>query len=399
MSEFKASGFRDEFGNAGPDLVGITTMTSPYYFVPPSGSTAERPSAPPPGMLRFNTDIGRLEVWRNNHWATILGESSNLGDHNAGTGESRAGTGTRGLFAGGYVVSPHPSPGSCIDQVDYITVETLGNASDFGDLVDARHLGGQCADRTRAVYAGGRGSTTPGGSDTANITFTTIASKGDYADSGFDLSDSVGAKGTSNSTRGLFGAFTFPYADTIDYVTIQSLGNAQDFGNLTEVRGYGMALSSPVRGIFTGGINNPTNLGTDVIDYVTISTTGNAQDFGNLTANSTAGAYESGCANSATRGIIAGGTGNNKAIEFITIASTGNAQNFGELDVLNASGKAGTSSNTRGVFAGGLGALPATVNNMEYVTIPTTGNAIDFGDLTQAKRMTNSGVSNGHGGL
>ena len=74
MSEFKASGFRDEFGSGGPDLVGITTMTSPYYFVPPSGSTAERPQDPPPGMLRFNTDIGRLEVWRNDHWATILGE-------------------------------------------------------------------------------------------------------------------------------------------------------------------------------------------------------------------------------------------------------------------------------------------------------------------------------------
>ena len=55
-------------------------MTSPYYFVPPSGSTAERPQDPPPGMLRFNTDIGRLEVWRNDHWATILGESPNLGD-------------------------------------------------------------------------------------------------------------------------------------------------------------------------------------------------------------------------------------------------------------------------------------------------------------------------------
>ena len=41
-----------------------------------------------------------------------------------------------------------------------------------------------------------------------------------------------------------------------------------------------MAVFSSVRGIFLGGINNPTNLGTNVIDYVTISTTGNAQDFG-----------------------------------------------------------------------------------------------------------------------
>ena len=395
MSEFKASGFRDEFGNAGPDLVGITTMTSPYYFVPPSGSTAERPQSPPPGMLRFNTDIGRLEVWRNDHWATILGESPNLGDQNQTN--SAGGTGTRGLFGGGYVVSPHPSPGSCIDQVDYITVETLGNAQDFGNLADARHGGGQCADRTRALYAGGRGPTTPGGSDTANITFTTIASTGDYADSGFDLSAAVGSRGTSNNTRGLFGSFFFPYADTIDYVTIQSLGTAQDFGNLTETRGYGMALSSPVRGVFLGGINNPYNLGTSVIDYVTISTTGDAQDFGDLYDGT---AYESGCANSPTRGVIAGGTGNTKLMEFITITTTGNSQNFGDLDSLRNSGKGGTSSSTRGVFAGGLGdPAPATVNNIEYITIASTGDALDFGDLQQAKRITMSGVSNGHGGL
>ena len=397
MSEFKAAGFSDEFGNAGPDLVGVTTMTSPYYFVPPSGSTAERPSSPPPGMLRFNTDIGRLEVWRNDHWATILGESSNVGVSTFAAGISAAGTGTRGLFAGGYVVSPHPSPGSCLDQIDYITVETLGNAQDFGNLVDARHLGGQCADRTRALYAGGRGPTTPGGSDTANITFTTIASTGDYADSSGDLSAAVGVRGTSNSTRGLFGSTIFPYTDTIEYVTIQSLGNAIDFGNLTEVRGYGMALSSPVRGIFAGGINNPTNLGTNVIDYVTISSTGNAQDFGDLTGNS-GGAYESGCAASSTRGVIAGGTRFNKNIDFFTMATTGNSQNFGDLDTLSASGKGGTSSQTRGVFA--AGSTPSPANNiMEFITIAATGNAVDFGDLTRNARLTNAGVSNGHGGL
>ena len=390
MSEFKASGFRDEFGSGGPDLVGITTMTSPYYFVPPSGSTAERPSSPPPGMLRFNTDIGRLEVWRNDHWATILGESPNLGDNN--NTNSTGGTGTRGLFAGGY--NPSPSPGACSDTVDYITVETLGNAQDFGNLVDARHGGGQLSDRTRAVYAGGRGPTTPGGSDTANITFTTIASTGNYADSNGDLSAAVGVRGTSNSTRGLFGSTIFPYTDTIEYVTIQSLGNAVDFGNLTEVRGYGMALSSPVRGVFLGGINNPTNLGTNVIDYVTISTTGNAQNFGDLYDGT---AYESGCANSPTRGVIAGGTGNTKLIEFITIATTGNSQNFGNLDTLTGAGKGGVCSTIRGVFGGGLPS-PAT-NIMEFITIATTGDAVDFGDLTRNARLANAGVSNGHGGL
>ena len=142
MSEFKASGFRDEFGSGGPDLVGITTMTSPYYFVPPSGSTAERPQSPPPGMLRFNTDIGRLEVWRNDHWATILGESPNLGDQN--NSNSSGGTGTRGVFAGGY------SPGET-NIIDYVTIETLGNAQDFGDLTAETEYPGGTSDRTRGL--------------------------------------------------------------------------------------------------------------------------------------------------------------------------------------------------------------------------------------------------------
>ena len=397
MSEFKVSGFRDEFGSGGPDLVGITTFTSPYYFVPPSGSTAERPSDPPPGMLRFNTDIGRLEVWRNDHWATILGESPNLGDTTQSTSNSATGTGTRGLFAGGYLASPSPLSGNAFNNVDAITVETLGNSMDFNNLTASLMGGGQCADRTRALYAGGRGPTNSS-ADNANISFCTIASRGDYADSGFDLSASVSCRGTSNSTRGLFGSFIQSYADTIDYVTIQSLGNAQDFGNLTEVRGYGMAVSSPVRAVWLGGINNPTNLGTNVIDYVTLSTTGNAQEFGDLSDGT---AYESGNVNSPTRGVIAGGTGNDKLMEFITIATTGNSQIFGDLATLTKSGKGSVCSTTRGVFAGGLGdPAPSTVNTMEYITIPTTGDAVDFGDLQGfARRLPQVGCSNGHGGL
>ena len=41
-----------------PDLVGVTELTSPYFFVPPSGTTAERPEdcEDPGTLLRFNTD-------------------------------------------------------------------------------------------------------------------------------------------------------------------------------------------------------------------------------------------------------------------------------------------------------------------------------------------------------
>ena len=121
MSEFKAAGFSDEF-NGGPDLVGNSTMSSPHYFVPPSGTTAERPQSPPPGMLRFNTDIGRLEVWRNDHWATILGESPNLGDNN--NSNSSAGTGARALTGG------RASP-TQTNIVDYVNIQHSGKCTRF----------------------------------------------------------------------------------------------------------------------------------------------------------------------------------------------------------------------------------------------------------------------------
>jgi len=63
----------------------------------------------------------------------------------------------------------------------------------------------------------------------------------------------------------------------IDYITIASLGNALDFGDLTAARRDGGAASSPTRGLFCGG-DTPTVVNT--IDYVQIMSTGNAIDFG-----------------------------------------------------------------------------------------------------------------------
>ena len=99
MSELNASNLRKEHGNEGPDLVGVTELTSPYFMVPPSGTTAERPQNPQKGTLRFNTDIGSLEYFRGDTigWEQIQRTTPNLG---GGTG-SNTGTGARGCLAGG----------------------------------------------------------------------------------------------------------------------------------------------------------------------------------------------------------------------------------------------------------------------------------------------------------
>ena len=76
------------------------------------------------------------------------------------------------------------------------------------------------------------------------------------------------------------------------YVTIATLGNAVDFGDLTVVRRLCGCVTSPTRLCTAGGRSGPTN--SDVIDYVQIMTTGNATDFGNLTS----GIFGNVCSNS-----------------------------------------------------------------------------------------------------
>jgi hypothetical protein len=75
----------------------------------------------------------------------------------------------------------------------------------------------------------------------------------------------------------------------IDYITIASVGNAIDFGDLSSsmnIDGNGQVAgtSSQTRGVFCGGTS-----GT-VIEYIEIATTGNSSSFGTfLGATSTRG--------------------------------------------------------------------------------------------------------------
>ena len=67
--------------------------------------------------------------------------------------------------------------------------------------------------------------------------------------------------------------------DTVDYVTIATTGNAEDFGNLISDRQTGTGMSSPTRGVLSGGYVQPN---TRVNEFITIASTGNAQEFGDM---------------------------------------------------------------------------------------------------------------------
>ena len=384
MSKINVRSFSNENEDGAPDLVGITTFSATSYFVPTRGTTVERPSDHVEvGSLRYNYDIKNLEYYRGNEigWSQFDLIDPDLG---GGTG-SNTGLGTRGIFAGGQNV-----PGSDkFNTIDFITISTLGNAQDFGDLSDTVNTAATTASQTRGIIAGGfptRG----------DIDFITIASTGNATDSGSDLSvNRNNHAACSDGVRAVFsGGYTGALINTIDYITIAAIGTAQDFGDLSNGTSSHASCESQTRGIIAGG-SNPGN--TNTIEFITIATTGFAADFGDLTQ--ARGSLDCGFGNS-IRGIFAGGyaPGDQTTIDFITIATLGNATDFGDLSEARSQA-GGCASPTRGVIGGGIGGSPRAHSNvMQYVTIMTAGDATDFGDLVDSRNALR-GTSNGHGGL
>ena len=396
MSQINASNFKKEHGDLAPDLVGVTELTSPYFFVPPSGTTEERPEDCEPGTLRFNTDIGTLEIFRGKTigWEQIQRrENQYLG---GGTG-SNTGTGTRGLLAGGYA-----SPDTSMEEISYLTISTLGNTQDFGDLIDGRQgaFQGMC-NHTRGIHVGG--SQVPANTD--RISRIEIAALGNAVDYGDMTSNRSNGGAVNNQIRAITGGGTDPgITNIIEMISMVQSSNGVDFGDMSyRAEKQGGGVNSSTRGLFYGGNPNDGSAWYNTIEFITMTTTGNAVNFGDL--SSTVGDCHGG--GNATRGIIqlgyiASPAAYSNTLEFVTIASTGNSLDFGDL-TQGRSAAAPMSSKTRMIIAGGW-SYPVSYNIMDFVEIATAGNALDFGDLNHGDASDNkvvamSGFSNGHGGI
>jgi len=317
---------------SGTEFRGVTTFDTQGYFVPPSGTTEQR-----------------------------------------GRG--------RGIFGGGRAY-----PGNSVQKtIDFVEIQTQGNALDFGDLTSIRERFSGAAGAIRGLFAGGQVSPT-----TNIIDFVTISTTSNATDFGDLTTTRMDIGGAANHTRAVFFAGGTPgnSSNIIDFVTIASIGNAQDFGDLTDESLKGCGCGSPTRGIIF--------IGTTV-QYITWATTGNAQDFGDTTITNTSRMALS----DSTRGIVAGGYASpakSNVIEYITIATLGNAQDFGDLTYGAYEPEGASSNSTRGVLALGDALVLSETNAIDYITIQTTGNAKDFGDLTQ-RRKQGAACSDSHGGI
>ena len=154
----------------------------------------------------------------------------------------------------------------------------------------------------------------------------------------------------------------------------------------------------------TWGGGNDDGASSNVIDYVTMETTGNASDFGDLTV---AGEAPNG-SGSSTRGFYSGRQASQvNIIDYINFMSTGNASDFGDLTVatqynIGASQGGGHLQDyiahefvPEGLFetqysSGDTGLYgPGDSGNffVDYFSISTLGDATDFGDCAFQKRI------------
>ena len=342
MSDLKINNITDRTGGSGPVIAGICTVSSTGAFTVPVGPT-----------------------------------------------EYRGGRGRAVVHCGGYP--------SFINTLNFIEIPTTGNAQDFGDAISTGYGRGSFASSTRAVIGGGSGT-----SYNFKIEYVTISSGGGGNDFG-DTSGSLARRflnATSNNTRGVFVGGFNPSAtpaamNIIDYVTIASTGNANDFGDLNLGRSANGCCSSPIRGYTAGNQGyGPAFVTTDTIEYITFSTRGNAIDYGSLSSPCQSLAA---CSN-ATRGLFAGGNPGSitNVIHQITLTTSGSGEDFGDLTLARTSGR-GTSNSVRGLFVGGY-VSPVQNNIIDYVTIASAGNATDFGDLL-AGGYKSASTSDSHGGL
>ena len=280
--------------------------------------------------------------------------------------------------------------------ISYLNIQSQGNSSDFGDLITAADGSRGGSSHTRGLFAHSAAASPY----TTDIEYVTIANESNSIDFGnLTGTSSSGATG-GNDTRAIFWEGTVPSTGVnICYATIASTGDALDFADMHLGVRHIDTMNSSTRCVIPGGWRTSPDINTSIIQYVTIATLADAQDFGDVAL--TGGIRAAGAFSSPTRGVYGGGANSPSnsvldTIEYITIASKGDATDFGNLTTARRVEGGGTSSHTRGLFTGGH--TPSQINTIDYITIATTGNAKDFGDATPLM-YTCGALSDCHGGL
>ena len=214
-------------------------------------------------------------------YITIASEGNGLtfGDLTQGQGHgATCSSSTRGLFGNGYQPSLN-------NTVNYCEIQTLGNALDFGDLLIATGYGSAGSSPTRGIYCGGQDSNDLASDRTE---FFTFSSKGN----GTDFGGLTNGRFRPTGCGAHLSVFTFGSIAGnsgqivgIDQTNSISLGNSVNFGDLAYDHAMGFAAGNNTRVVVGGGQGGGTSpaFQQNNIQFITIATMGDSVDFGEMT--------------------------------------------------------------------------------------------------------------------
>jgi hypothetical protein len=283
--------------------------------------------------------------------------------------------------------SGYASGGFTVNTIDKFPFATDANATDVGDLTQARSKPCGQSSAVSGYSSGGGGPPPPGAAQNIIDKFP-FASDGNATDVG-DLTRTTNSSVGNNSELRGYTSGSDQISNVIDSFPFASDSNATDVGDLTLSRGSGAGQSSTIAGYVSGGTAPGTPIQSNVIDRFSFAANSNAADVGDLIINKSLLAGQS----SLTHGFTSGGYRSPPAIfysniESFSFASGGNSFNVAFLTGLRHTAS-GQSSAKNGYTSGGTTPVfpnsSTNVNTIDKFPFASDANATDVGDLTQAR--------------
>ena len=342
MADFNVNHITGKQGQQGTVLAGVTTVSSTGAMRIPSGSSAYRGNGgrgiTGSGMPNNTKTIDYYQIASTGN-ATDWGDTISVGAALAGSASNNI----RGVIAGGFEGAP---TNNRITTVQALTIPTIGQSFDFGDLSTTTQQAAGASNSTRAVYTSGNSMPLVLNKNYM-LQFATSGSIQDFGDILFSSSCRQTAT-CQTPTRGYYaggegsgGVESNPssaWSKNITITTFATLGSSDKFGELSTFRYQGSGVGSATRGVFIGGstpVASP-EVYQNSMEYITLTTTGETTDFGDVASANYGGTSHSGASNM-VRGVVhhartVDGGSNLNTLEYITIATTGNTTDFGDLN-------------------------------------------------------------------
>ena len=238
--------------------------------------------------------------------------------------------GTYGVAVAGY--------NQVLDDIDYFAIATPGNASNFG--LTTRNIGYTwgSSDGTTMFY--GSGGADGGGVQLEHITIGTSGTATQFISA---TSSTNFGYGISNANKTLINGLTTTRTQ-ISYFNNLTATIAEDWGDLVVTTHWDrVGASNETYGLYAGGNKGSTwaHQRTNAIDYVAIDTLGQAGSFGTLSetknnmctsSNGTLAAFAGGQRSSST---------DTRTIEYVNIGTSGTASDWGDLIGIFTEGRPG----------------------------------------------------------